>query len=151
VTETAPTRNTETAPVGNTEPTPVGNTETAAVRNELPGTMSRSDSLKMALTNIKNAVTAAQQLFLSKRDTMTIVVPNIDYDNVNLSQLKESIKKVKGVKSVNMHYNASTARLEIAFKGKPTELWDNVPPLIRSRFKLIEALENKIILQHNKQ
>lgn len=108
----------------------------------------RSDSLKMAIANIKNAFDAASKLFISKRDTMTIVIQDIDYDNINLLLLKEHIKKVKGVRSVVMNYNSSTAKLEVAFRGKPTDLWDNIHADVRMKFKLIEAGENNITLEH---
>lgn len=119
-----------------------------AQKSAMESPKTRSDSLKMAIANVKNAFDAASKLFISKRDTMTIVIPDIDYDNINLLLLKEHIKKVKGVRSVVMNYNSSTAKLEVAFRGKPTDLWDNIHADVRMKFKLIEAGENNITLKH---
>lgn len=119
-----------------------------AQRFTMESPKTKSDSLKMAIANVKNAFDAASKLFISKRDTITIVIPDIDYDNINLLLLKEHIKKVKGVRSVEMNYNSSTAKLEVAFRGKPTDLWDNIHADVRMKFKLIEAGENNITLNH---
>jgi hypothetical protein len=110
--------------------------------------MSKSDSLKMILNKAKAAFTNISKLLLAKRDTMTIMIPEIDYDNNSLTELKENLKKMRGVKSVVMHYNASTATIEVACKGKPTDVWDNVSTDVKTKFKLMEAGDNNIILKY---
>jgi hypothetical protein len=45
-------------------------------------------------------------LFGSKRDTITITVANIDYDDSNLTVLKENLKLAKDVKAVTMQYKS---------------------------------------------
>jgi hypothetical protein len=109
--------------------------------------MTRADSLKMAITDLRKAFDAAGKLFAGKSDTISILIPDIDYENVNLIRLKGSLEKIKGMRSVVMHYGNSTARLEAAYKGKPAELWDSVPVDIRIMFKLMEAGERNIILK----
>lgn len=110
-------------------------------------TMTRGDSLKMTINNIKNAFGAFNNILKAKRDTITIMISDIDYDNANLSQLRENLKKVKGVKSVTMHYKSSTAIMEISGKGKATDVWDNLPAFTRSAFKLLEAGDYNLILK----
>ncbi len=110
--------------------------------------MSKSDSLNMMLTKAKAAFTNISKLLVAKRDTMTIMIPEIDYDNSSLIELKESLKKMRGVKSVVMHYNVSTATIEVACKGKLTDVWDNVSPDVKTKFKLMEAGDNNITLKY---
>ncbi|HYJ63342.1 MAG TPA: hypothetical protein VEV62_06340 [Parafilimonas sp.] len=104
---------------------------------------SSSDSLKMALNQVKSSFSS---FFKPKRDTIAISISNIDYDNDNLTLLKEDIKKLKGVKSLAMQYKAATAMLEISFKGKSMDLWDALPQEAKQGFKLIEADDNNISL-----
>lgn len=111
-----------------------------------PKTLSNtSDSLKMALNDVK---TSFNTLFKARRDTISIMIQNIEYDDNNLSVLKEYLKKTKGVKAVLMQYKAATAMMEVMFKGKSTELWDELPRESKEPFKLIEANDNNITLQY---
>lgn len=104
-----------------------------------------SDSLKMALNDVK---TSFNTLFKARRDTISIMIQNIEYDDNNLSVLKDYLKKTKGVKAVLMQYKAATALVEVMFKGKSTELWDELPKESKEPFKLIEANDNNITLQY---
>jgi hypothetical protein len=108
----------------------------------------KTDSLKMAFTNLKNALLSANKLFTGKADTMTLTILGVDYDNLSLSLLKENIQKMKIVKAVGMTYSSSTAILEIAYKGKPTDIWDSVPVDLRTKFKLTEAGESSILVKY---
>lgn len=54
-----------------------------------------ADSLKMAINDAK---TSFSTLFKGHKDTTTIMIAEIDYDYPGLTLLKESLKKVKGVK-----------------------------------------------------
>jgi hypothetical protein len=76
------------------------------------------------------------------------MIQNIEYDDNNLSVLKDYLKKTKGVKAVLMQYKAATALVEVMFKGKSTELWDELPKESKEPFKLIEANDNNITLQY---
>jgi hypothetical protein len=115
---------------------------------------SASDSISMAVNDIKTSMngvkTSFNSLFAGKRDTISILIPNIDYDDANLALLKENLKKVKGVKAVLMQYKSATAILEIMFKGKSTALWDELPHESKEPFKLVEANENNITLKYTK-
>jgi len=105
----------------------------------------KTDSLKMAMNDLK---TSFNSLFGNKRDTISIYISNIEYDDNNLAILKEDLKKVKGVKAVNMQYRQSVALLDISFKGKSADLWDKLPTEARSPFKLVEAGDYNITLQY---
>jgi hypothetical protein len=37
--------------------------------------------------------------------------------------------------------------LKIPYKGKPTEMWDELPASVKAPFKLVEAGDNYISLQ----
>ena len=116
-----------------------------------PTGMTAKDSLKLALANAKTAINSLSKLFAVKRDTMTINIADIDYDNSNLAQLKDDLKKLKGVRSVTMHYNANTATMEIAYKGKPADVWDNLPADVKEVFKVSEFGDNNIKVKYKQK
>lgn len=103
-----------------------------------------ADSLKMALNDAK---TSFNTLFKGHKDTTTIMISDIDYEDPNLSVLKESLKKLKGVRGLSMEYESSTAFLKIAFKGKSTALWDELDALAKTPFKLVKAGDNELVLK----
>jgi hypothetical protein len=103
-----------------------------------------TDSLKMAANDIK---TSFNSIFTNKRDTVAIMISNVEYDDAHVTTLKENLKKLKGVKNVLMQYKAETAILEISYKGKSSELWDKLPGDVKEPFKLIEADDNSIKLK----
>lgn len=105
----------------------------------------QTDSLKMAMNDMKNSF---YSLFGSKRDTIAIAISDIDYDDANLSLLKEDLKKQKGVKSVVMQYKATNALLEVSFKGKASDLWDKLPAEAKTSFKMVEATDNMLTLEN---
>ena len=104
----------------------------------------QTDSLKLALNNVK---TSMNTIFKAKRDTVSIAVSGVDYDDANLSHLKDNLKKVKGVKSVAMQYKDSLALMKVCYKGKATDLWDNVPPDSKEQFKILEASDENLKLK----
>ena len=112
------------------------------------GQMSAQDSLKQSIATLKNAFDGVNKLFARKSDTITVMVSNVDYDNASLSQLKDALKKEKNVRSVVMHYSGTTATMEVAYKGKPTDLWDNIPAMVRSAFKIAEIGDKNISLAY---
>lgn len=103
-----------------------------------------SDSVKAALNDAK---TSFNTLFKGHKDTTFIKISNIDYEDSNLDNLKGNLKKLKGVRSVTMQYSSSNVLLKVPFKGKPTELWDELPSTAKAPFKLIEAGDNDIMLK----
>jgi hypothetical protein len=105
---------------------------------------STSDSIKMAVNDAK---TSFNTLFKGHKDTTLIQISNIEYEDPNLTNLKECLKKLKGVKTVSMQYSASNVILKIPFRGKPTDLWDELPAPSKAPFKLIEASDNEIMLK----
>jgi len=113
--------------------------------NQKPVTMSQTaDSIKYAVNDLKKSMNT---LFHSnKKDTIQIFISDVDYDDANLSLLKESLKKIKGGRFVNMQYKASNAILEVSFKGSSTQLWDEIPADSRKAFKIVEANDNNLTL-----
>jgi hypothetical protein len=108
-------------------------------------TMSSSaDSLKMALADAKNSFNT---LFKEHKDTTTIMISDIDYEDSNLTVLKDDLKKLKGVRTVSMQYKSDVVWIKIPYKGKPTELWDHLPTAAKLPFKLVEAGDNNITLK----
>ncbi len=123
-----------------------------AEKENLPGLeslpMTAQDSLKQSFANLKTALADVNKLFARKSDSMSIAVADIDYDNAHLSQLREGIKKLKSVRSVLMRYNGTTATMEITYKGKPTDVWDNLPATTKSAFKIVELGDKNIKLNY---
>lgn len=112
--------------------------------NQKQPTMSQTaDSLKFAVTDFKKSM---HSLFGGKKDTIQIFVSDVDYDDANLSLLKESLKKIKGGKFVNMEYKSSNAILEVSYKGSSTELWDQIPVDSKKAFKIVEVNDNNMTL-----
>jgi hypothetical protein len=103
-----------------------------------------ADSIKYTINDAKSSFNT---LFKSHKDTASIAISNIEYEDPNLATLKESLKKLKGVKSVSEEYKSSNAVLKIPFKGKPTDLWDELPASVKAPFKLMEAGDNYISLK----
>jgi predicted RND superfamily exporter protein len=99
-----------------------------------------SDSLKKAMTDLKS-------LFGGKRDTITITVDDVDFDDSSLSNLKENLKILKGVKSLTMQYKSGNAMFAIAYKGNSNELWDNLSAPAKKPFKLQEENDKSISLK----
>lgn len=108
-----------------------------------PTFSSASDSLKFAINDFKSSMNT---LFGSKKDTIAFVISNVDYDDANLESLKDNLKKLKGVKLLGMQYKAAVAKIDLSYKGKPTDLWDELPAETRKPFKLVEATDNNLLL-----
>jgi len=103
-----------------------------------------ADSIKFAINDAK---TSFSTLFKGHKDTTTIMISGIDYEDPNLALLKEELKKVKGVKTVSMEYKSSTALIKVPFKGNPTALWDELDASAKTPFKLVEAGDNNLVLK----
>jgi len=135
-----------TCKLSNAQQTQTNEGGAVPVAQNAPAPMTAADSLNLAIANAKTAFNDIRKLFAKKSDTMLIVIPQIEYDNSSLAQLKESLKKVKGVRSVTSHYTTATATLEIAYKGQPTDLWDLLPADIKAPFKVTELGATNITL-----
>ncbi len=103
-----------------------------------------ADSLKMALNDAK---TSFNTLFKGHKDTTTIMISDIDYEDPNLSMLRENLKKLKGIRGLSMEYESSTVFLKIPFKGKSTALWDELDAPTKTPFKLVKAGDNELVLK----
>ncbi len=108
-------------------------------------TANSSDSLKQAMTNLKSSFNT---LFgASKKDTISITISNIDYDDSALVTLKDNLKTLKGAKPLSMQYKAGNAIIEVCYKSTATNLWDELPPPAKKPFRLLEASDKAISLQ----
>lgn len=134
---------TTTQPKQPNNSTPAKNT----TQKPAPTLSSQTDSLKMAANDIKKSINT---LFPNKRDTISISVANVEFDDSNLALLKEQLKKLKGVKGVVMQYKSSLALLEVSFKGKATDLWDKLPAEAKAPFKIVEAGETSLMVEPRK-
>jgi hypothetical protein len=108
-----------------------------------PSFTNASDSLKFAINDFKSSM---NNLFGSKKDTIALVISGVEYDDPNLEVLKDNLKKLKGAKFIGMQFKAAVAKIELAYKGKPTELWDELPVEIRKAFKIVEVTDNNLML-----
>jgi hypothetical protein len=108
-----------------------------------------TDSLNKSVRDIK---TSFGKLFGGKTDTTSIQISGIDYDDVNLSHLRENLKELREVRSIVMQYNSGNATIKVAFKGRAssTDLWDNLSPVTKQPFKLINASDNNLTLEYKK-
>ena len=110
--------------------------------------MTAQDSLKQSLANLKTAIADVNKIFARKSDSMSIVIADIDYDNAHLTQLKEGLNKLKSVRSVIMRYSGTTATMLVFYKGKLTDVWDNLPATTRAAFKIAELGDKNIKLNY---
>jgi hypothetical protein len=118
--------------------------QTTQKNTSKPASISQAtDSIKYAVNDFKKSMNS---IFGNKKDTIQIFIPDVEYDDANLSLLKESLKKIKGGKFVTMQYKASKAVLEVSFKGNSTQLWDEIPADSKKAFKIVEANDNNLTL-----
>ena len=96
---------------------------------------------------MNDAKSSFNTLFKSHKDTAVIAISDVEYEDSNLANLKECLKKLKGVKSISEEYKSSNAVLKIPYKGKPTDLWDQLPAFVKAPFRLVEAGDNFISLK----
>jgi hypothetical protein len=123
--------------------------------NDVNYTSNAVNNTANATTNSANSIANAKKSLATvfkgnKKDANqnVVVVAGIEFDDENLSLLKEEIGKVKGVKSPTMEYKSGTAMIQFSFKGKPSEVWEEVPKSTRQLFKLTEAGDNNIIVEY---
>jgi len=122
-------------------------TQTHKSNNPRPTLSQATDSLKFAVNDFKKSMNS---IFASKKDTIQIFIPGIEYDDASLSALKESLKKIRGGRFVNMQYKSSNAILDVFYKGNSTELWDQLPDDSKRAFKIVEMNDNNMTLSVRK-
>ena len=76
-----------------------------------------------------------------------ISVAGIEYDDANLIKLKESIKTNKKVQDLKQSFSQNTAKLSLTYSGDATELWDELPAIVKQSFKIITIENTTIDLQ----
>lgn len=119
-------------------------TQPPAGNQPRPSFTNASDSLKLAINDFKSSM---NHLFGSKKDTVELLISDVEYDDPGVSQLKESLKKLKGAKFLGMQFKSAVVRIDVSYKGKSTELWDGLPEETRRPFKIVEASEKNLLLE----
>jgi flagellum-specific peptidoglycan hydrolase FlgJ len=114
-----------------------------------------SDKVKQTSNETKDAVQTTKEtlkdigsIFKSKKDktkqTVLIVVNNIEYGNTNLNVLQKSVKTSKSVKNITKKYQNNTATFLVEYKKSADELWQTLPEKVVNNFKIIAIEENSI-------
>lgn len=119
----------------------------AQVAKTAPKKAAPAPTMTSVSDSLKKSVNAFTSIFKGHTDTTTITISNIDYEDSNLTSLKENIERLKGVRSVSEQYKSNNAMLKVPFKGKPTDLWEELPASAKKPFKLIEASDKSIELK----
>ncbi|HEY5462678.1 MAG TPA: hypothetical protein VIJ95_05420 [Hanamia sp.] len=119
----------------------------AQVAKTVPQKTAPAPTMASVSDSLKKSANAFTSIFKSHTDTTTITITEIDYEDSNLTILKENIKKLKGVRSLSEQYKSNIATLKVSFKGKSTVLWDDLSPKSKAPFKLVEASDNSISLK----
>jgi len=86
------------------------------------------DTLKQGIRNIGNV--------FKKAGTVTFTVNNIDNANNDLLLLKKNIQQTINVKKVEVATEQNATILKISYKGKATDLWNNLSASAKQAFKL---------------
>lgn len=147
----------------------ISNTDTAvqgtsAAINNASGTLSGAGS---ALSNFGNTLgsmvkkkskpgaaktaAAADSATMAKQAAANAIIISITgADYPSLKKLKESLKAVAGVQSVDMNYNSTGSSLSIATAKKADDLWDGVPDDIAAHYNIISMNGNAINVSYKK-
>ena len=74
--------------------------------------------------------------------TIVITIQKVDYSK--LKTMKDSIKVISGVHTVEMTFNPATSSLSVGYSGKADELWDALPQRITDMYNLTKLESNSI-------
>ncbi len=112
---------------------------------------SKNTSFSQSMDSLKKEFNDLKSVFKGKNkagEIISISIAGIDYDDVNLSELKENLKTIKGVKGVDMKYKSGNATIEVNFNGKAPDLWDELSQESKQFFKVKDAEDNSIVAQY---
>lgn len=111
-----------------------------------------TNTVNSAVQGVKSIKGMMSGLFPKKNKggDVIIAIAGIEYDDENLSTLKESIRKVKGVKDIDTDYKGGTAFINVNFKGDGSDLWDKLPKEDKKLFKLAELADGNLIIEYKK-
>ena len=90
----------------------------------------------------KTTDTATQVKQTVNANTIIISIAGADY--TSLKKLKDSLKAVTGVQSVEMNYNSAGSSLSIASDKKADDLWDVLSDNIATHYNIISMNANAI-------
>jgi hypothetical protein len=80
--------------------------------------------------------------------TIIITIQNVDY--AKLKTMKDSIKAISGVHTVDMTFNPTASSLSVGYSGKADELWDALPKRITEMYNLTKLESNSISAEFKK-
>ena len=107
---------------------------------------------KKAKTDVAKTVTATDSTTQAKQagtaNTIIISIAGADYPTVK--KLRESIKSVAGVQSVDMNFNATGSSLSIASGKKADDLWDGLSNDLLAHYNVISMNDNSINVTYKK-
>ena len=98
------------------------------------------DTLKQGIRNIGNV--------FKKVGTVTFTINNIDNASNDLLSLKKNILQTINVKKIEDTYEQSTATLKISYKGKATDLWNNLSVNAKQAFTLNQMNDSIVSLYY---
>lgn len=82
-----------------------------------------------------------------EKETVAIIISEIEYGDANLNALYKAISKVKGVKEPSKIFNNGQAQINATYKKTGDELWQSVPENIRNAFKIQSITEKTIVVK----
>ena len=100
-----------------------------------------------SLDTLKKGIKAIGNIF-KKAGTVTIMVEGIDNNDKNLASLKQNIQSITGVMKIKDDYKPDNALLIVSYKGKGTELWQNVSQSSKQVFSPITLSDTAIKLSY---
>ncbi len=97
---------------------------------------------KQGAGKMVGATDSAAQTKQVAANTIMISITGADY--VSLKKLKESLKAVAGVQSVDMNYKSAGSSLSITGDKKADDLWDGLSDDIASHYNIVSMNGNTI-------
>jgi hypothetical protein len=98
------------------------------------------DSLKQSIRNLGN--------LFKKAGTVMITVNGIAGNDNNLIALIQNVQRTTGVKKIKNSYQQNMALLDVSYKGKASDLWQNVPQSSKQMFSVISMNDTLINLNY---
>lgn len=113
--------------------------------NTLGGMVKKKHKTDVAKTTATDSTTLAKQ---AAANTIMISITGADY--ASLKKLKENLKAVAGVQSVDMNYNSGGSSLSINYNKKADDLWDGLSDDIATHYNIISMNGNTINVAYKK-
>jgi hypothetical protein len=98
------------------------------------------DSLKKSIRNLGN--------LFKKAGSVTITINGIENKDNNLIAFVQNIQRVTGVKKITESYKANSAVFDVSYKGKASDLWQDVPQNSKQVFSIVSLSDTAINLNY---